>query len=134
MSRLQALEKRFKALEAEASQLEGMELQRGVAAGGGLSHDDIRMLLEGLVSRREAALKEDFHKELDLHVQVGEPAQSLACLVCFITIPQLLQSLCCVCVESESMGSMRPHAGGLVQAGVDRSGWAMLVQWWDERR
>ncbi|XP_006029900.1 SUN domain-containing protein 2 [Alligator sinensis] len=69
LSRLQALEKRFKALEAEASRLEGMELQRGVVAGGGLSHDDIRMLLEGLVSRREAALKKDFHKELDLHVQ-----------------------------------------------------------------
>uniref|UniRef100_A0A7M4G3M9 Sad1 and UNC84 domain containing 2 n=1 Tax=Crocodylus porosus TaxID=8502 RepID=A0A7M4G3M9_CROPO len=69
LSRLQALEKRFKALEAEASRLEGLELQRGVAAGGGLSHDDIRMLLEGLMSRREAALKEDFHKEMDLHVQ-----------------------------------------------------------------
>ncbi|XP_065437010.1 SUN domain-containing protein 2 isoform X2 [Chrysemys picta bellii] len=60
-----SLEKRFQTLEAEASRLEKLELQRGVAAGGGLTHEATLTLLEGLVSRREAALKED----LALHVQ-----------------------------------------------------------------
>ncbi|EMP27016.1 SUN domain-containing protein 2 [Chelonia mydas] len=59
------LEKRFQTLEAEASRLEKLELQRGVAAGGGLTHEATLTLLEGLVSRREAALRED----LALHVQ-----------------------------------------------------------------
>ncbi|XP_050773058.1 SUN domain-containing protein 2 [Gopherus flavomarginatus] len=59
LSRFQSLEKRFQTLEAEASRLEKLELQRGVAAGGGLSHEATLTLLEGLVSRREAALKED---------------------------------------------------------------------------
>ncbi|KAM9173062.1 SUN domain-containing protein 2 isoform 1-T2 [Pangshura tecta] len=65
LSRFQSLEKRFQTLEAEASRLEKLELQRGVTAGGGLTHEATLMLLEGLVSRREAALKED----LTLHVQ-----------------------------------------------------------------
>nr|XP_042699476.1 SUN domain-containing protein 2 isoform X2 [Chrysemys picta bellii] len=65
LSRFQSLEKRFQTLEAEASRLEKLELQRGVAAGGGLTHEATLTLLEGLVSRREAALKED----LALHVQ-----------------------------------------------------------------
>uniref|UniRef100_A0A452IIQ8 SUN domain-containing protein n=1 Tax=Gopherus agassizii TaxID=38772 RepID=A0A452IIQ8_9SAUR len=59
LSQFQSLEKRFQTLEAEASRLEKLELQRGVAAGGGLSHEATLTLLEGLVSRREAALKED---------------------------------------------------------------------------
>ncbi|XP_043357675.1 SUN domain-containing protein 2 isoform X2 [Dermochelys coriacea] len=54
-----SLEKRFQTLEAEASRLEKLELQRGVAAGGGLTHEATLTLLEGLVSRREAALRED---------------------------------------------------------------------------
>ncbi|XP_073182498.1 SUN domain-containing protein 2 isoform X2 [Lepidochelys kempii] len=65
LSRFQSLEKRFQTLEAEASRLEKLELQRGVAAGGGLTHEATLTLLEGLVSRREAALRED----LALHVQ-----------------------------------------------------------------
>ncbi|XP_074865261.1 SUN domain-containing protein 2 [Carettochelys insculpta] len=65
LSRFQALEKRFQTLEAEASRLEKLELQRGVAAAGGLTHEAAVQLLEGLVSRQEAALKED----LALHVQ-----------------------------------------------------------------
>ncbi|XP_032647991.1 SUN domain-containing protein 2 [Chelonoidis abingdonii] len=65
LSRFQTLEKRFQTLEAEASRLEKLELQRGVAAGGGLTHEATLTLLEGLVSRSEAALKED----LALHVQ-----------------------------------------------------------------
>ncbi|XP_037737745.1 SUN domain-containing protein 2 isoform X2 [Chelonia mydas] len=60
-----SLEKRFQTLEAEASRLEKLELQRGVAAGGGLTHEATLTLLEGLVSRREAALRED----LALHVK-----------------------------------------------------------------
>ncbi|CAM5080852.1 unnamed protein product [Natator depressus] len=59
LSRFQSLEKRFQTLEAEAARLEKLELQRGVAAGGGLTHEDTLTLLEGLVSRREAALRED---------------------------------------------------------------------------
>nr|XP_048690181.1 SUN domain-containing protein 2 isoform X1 [Caretta caretta]XP_048690192.1 SUN domain-containing protein 2 isoform X1 [Caretta caretta]XP_048690202.1 SUN domain-containing protein 2 isoform X1 [Caretta caretta] len=65
LSRFQSLEKRFQTLEAEASRLEKLELQRGVAAGGGLTHEATLTLLEGLVSRREAALRED----LALHIQ-----------------------------------------------------------------
>ncbi|CAM5083660.1 unnamed protein product [Eretmochelys imbricata] len=65
LSRFQSLEKRFQTLEAEASRLEKLELQRGVAAGGGLTHEATLTLLEGLVSRQEAALRED----LALHVQ-----------------------------------------------------------------
>uniref|UniRef100_A0A8C0IYS1 Sad1 and UNC84 domain containing 2 n=1 Tax=Chelonoidis abingdonii TaxID=106734 RepID=A0A8C0IYS1_CHEAB len=73
LSRFQTLEKRFQTLEAEASRLEKLELQRGVAAGGGLTHEATLTLLEGLVSRSEAALKED----LALHVQVGELLDTL---------------------------------------------------------
>uniref|UniRef100_A0A8D0LAJ3 SUN domain-containing protein n=1 Tax=Sphenodon punctatus TaxID=8508 RepID=A0A8D0LAJ3_SPHPU len=65
VSRLQALERRFEALEAEASHL---ALQR-TAAGGGLAHGDTLALLEGLVSRREAALRDDFHKDRAVHIQ-----------------------------------------------------------------
>uniref|UniRef100_K7F9C1 Sad1 and UNC84 domain containing 2 n=1 Tax=Pelodiscus sinensis TaxID=13735 RepID=K7F9C1_PELSI len=65
LPRFQALEKRFQTLEAEASRLEKLALQRGAAAGGGLTHEATLTLLEGLVSRREAALRED----LTLHVQ-----------------------------------------------------------------
>ncbi|XP_067415593.1 SUN domain-containing protein 2 isoform X2 [Emydura macquarii macquarii] len=69
LSRFQALEKRFQTLEAEASRLEQLELQRGVVAGGGLTHEDTLKLLEGQMSRREAALRDDFRKDMALHVQ-----------------------------------------------------------------
>uniref|UniRef100_A0A8C3T448 Sad1 and UNC84 domain containing 2 n=1 Tax=Chelydra serpentina TaxID=8475 RepID=A0A8C3T448_CHESE len=65
LSRFQSLEKRFQTLETEASRLEKLELQRGVVAGGGLTHEATLALLDGLVNRREAALKED----LALHIQ-----------------------------------------------------------------
>ncbi|XP_068798026.1 SUN domain-containing protein 2 isoform X2 [Struthio camelus] len=67
LARFQALEKRFKALEAEASR---WELQRGaVAAGGELKHGDVLTLLEGLVSRREEELKEHVRNDMATHVQ-----------------------------------------------------------------
>lgn len=55
--------------------LERLELRRGAggqAASGSLSHEDTLALLEGLVSRREAALKEDFRRDTAAQIQVGE--------------------------------------------------------------
>ncbi|XP_054843971.1 SUN domain-containing protein 2 isoform X2 [Eublepharis macularius] len=67
LSRLQALEKRFETLEDSASVL---ELQKGSAStGAALPQEDILVLLDGLVKRREMAMREDFHKETDLHLQ-----------------------------------------------------------------
>ncbi|XP_042325172.1 SUN domain-containing protein 2 [Sceloporus undulatus] len=67
LSRLQALERRFETLEAKASLL---ELQRGkTTEGAALSHDDTLTLLDGLVKRRETAMREDFRTETDLHIQ-----------------------------------------------------------------
>lgn len=54
--------------------LERLELQKGMAGGdqgGGLSHEETLSLLEGLVSRREAALKEDFRQDTTARIQVG---------------------------------------------------------------
>ena len=53
--------------------LERLELRQGVAGeggGGSLSHEDTLALLEGLVSRREAALKEDFRRDTAARIQV----------------------------------------------------------------
>nr|XP_054326564.1 SUN domain-containing protein 2 isoform X3 [Pongo pygmaeus]XP_054326565.1 SUN domain-containing protein 2 isoform X3 [Pongo pygmaeus] len=80
MSRVHSLERRLEALAAEfssnwqkeAMRLERLELQQGApgqGGGGGLSHEDTLALLEGLVSRREAALKEDFRRETAAHIQ-----------------------------------------------------------------
>ncbi|KAM6384323.1 LOW QUALITY PROTEIN: SUN domain-containing protein 2 [Alca torda] len=69
LARFQALEKRFKALEAEVSQ---WELQRGaaaVAAGGEPPPGDVLALLEGLVSRRDAGLKEHLLTDVTSHLQ-----------------------------------------------------------------
>ncbi|XP_067166105.1 SUN domain-containing protein 2 isoform X3 [Apteryx mantelli] len=67
LARFQALEKRFKVLEAEASR---WELQRGaVAAGGELKQGDVLTLLEGLVSHREEELKEHVRNDMAAHVQ-----------------------------------------------------------------
>ncbi|XP_064368473.1 SUN domain-containing protein 2 isoform X3 [Dromaius novaehollandiae] len=67
LARFQALEKRFKVLEAEASR---WELQRGaVAVEGELKHGDVLTLLEGLVSRREEELKEHVRNDVAVHVQ-----------------------------------------------------------------
>lgn len=70
LSRVHSLERRLEALAAEFSsnwqkeaiRLERLELRQGApgpGGGGGLSHEDTLTLLEGLVSRRETALKED---------------------------------------------------------------------------
>uniref|UniRef100_A0A8D0F9V3 Sad1 and UNC84 domain containing 2 n=1 Tax=Strix occidentalis caurina TaxID=311401 RepID=A0A8D0F9V3_STROC len=69
LTRLQALEKRFEVLEAEVSQ---WELQRGaaaVASGGEPPPGDILTLLEGLVSRRDAGLKEHLRTDVTNHLQ-----------------------------------------------------------------
>lgn len=83
LSRVHAVERRLEALAAEfsstwqkeAMRLERLELRQGAAGergGGSLSHEDTLALLEGLVSRREAALREDFLKDTAARIQVGE--------------------------------------------------------------
>lgn len=70
LARFQALEKRFEALEAEVSR---WQLQRGAAAvtaGGEPPPGDILELLEGLVSRRDAGLKERLRTDVTSHLQV----------------------------------------------------------------
>ncbi|XP_026335398.2 SUN domain-containing protein 2 isoform X2 [Ursus arctos] len=80
MSRVHSLERRLEALAAEFSsnwqkeavRLERLELRQGAAGGGGhvgLSQEDTLALLEGLVSRREAALKEDFRRDTAARIQ-----------------------------------------------------------------
>ncbi|NXP55450.1 SUN2 protein, partial [Heliornis fulica] len=68
LARFQALEKRFEALEAEMSR---WELQQGAAAaaGGETPPEDILAMLEGLVSRRDAGLKEHLHTDVTSHLQ-----------------------------------------------------------------
>ncbi|NXA25859.1 SUN2 protein, partial [Ibidorhyncha struthersii] len=69
LARFQALEKRFKALETEVSQ---WELRRGaaaVSAGGEPPPGDLLALLEGLVSRRDAGLKENLLTDVTSHLQ-----------------------------------------------------------------
>lgn len=80
LSRVHSLERRLEALAAEfssnwqkeAMRLERLELRQGATGqggGGSLSHDDTLELLEGLVSRREAALKEGFRRETAAQIQ-----------------------------------------------------------------
>ncbi|XP_044796793.2 SUN domain-containing protein 2 isoform X2 [Bubalus bubalis] len=81
LSRVYTLERRLDALAAEfssswqkeAMRLERLELQQGAGGqgggGGGLSHEDTLALLEGLVSRREAALKEDLRRDTAARIQ-----------------------------------------------------------------
>ncbi|KAL0625371.1 SUN domain-containing protein 2 [Plecturocebus cupreus] len=80
LSRVHSLERRLEALAAEfssnwqkeAMRLERLELRQGTPAqggSGGLSHEDTLVLLEGLVSRREAALREDFRRETAARIQ-----------------------------------------------------------------
>lgn len=87
MSRVHSLERRLEALAAEFSsnwqkeavRLERLELRQGAAGGGGhvgLSQEDTLALLEGLVSRREAALKEDFRRDTAAWIQVSERRRS----------------------------------------------------------
>ncbi|KAM5332615.1 SUN domain-containing protein 2 isoform 1-T2 [Glossophaga mutica] len=80
LSRVHSLERRLEALAAEFSsnwqkealRLERLELRQGATGeggGGSLSHEDTLALLEGLVSRREAALKEDFRRDSAARIQ-----------------------------------------------------------------
>ncbi|XP_012590577.1 PREDICTED: SUN domain-containing protein 2 [Condylura cristata] len=79
LSRVHSLERRLEALAAEfssswqkeAMRLERLELQQGGAGEGGrgLGQEDTLALLEGLVSRREAALKEDFRRDTAARIQ-----------------------------------------------------------------
>ncbi|XP_008565090.1 PREDICTED: SUN domain-containing protein 2 isoform X1 [Galeopterus variegatus] len=80
LSRVHSLERRLEALAAEfssnwqkeAMRLERLELRQGATGQGGgssLSHEDTLALLEGLVSRREAALKEDFRRDTAARIQ-----------------------------------------------------------------
>ncbi|XP_012656652.1 SUN domain-containing protein 2 [Otolemur garnettii] len=80
LSRVHSLERRLEALAAEFSsnwqkealRLERLELRQGAAGqggGGDLSHEDTLALLEGLVSRREAALKDDLRRDTTARIQ-----------------------------------------------------------------
>ncbi|XP_008066922.1 SUN domain-containing protein 2 [Carlito syrichta] len=80
LSQVHSLERRLETLAAEfssnwqkeAMRLERLELRQGASGqggGGGLSHEDTLALLEGLVSRREAALKEDFRRDTTARIQ-----------------------------------------------------------------
>ncbi|XP_047404536.1 SUN domain-containing protein 2 isoform X1 [Sciurus carolinensis] len=82
LSQVHSLERRLEALAAEFSsnwqkeaiRLERLELRQGAAGQGGssgLSQEDTLALLEGLVSRREAALKEDICRDTASLVQEG---------------------------------------------------------------
>ncbi|NXT94917.1 SUN2 protein, partial [Anhinga rufa] len=69
LARFQALEKRFEALEAEVSRWELRQGAAVVAAGGELPPGDLLVLLEGLVNRREAGLKEHLRTDMTSHLQ-----------------------------------------------------------------
>ncbi|XP_037369449.1 SUN domain-containing protein 2 [Talpa occidentalis] len=79
LSRVHSLERRLEALAAEfssswqkeAMRLERLELRQGGAGEGGrgLGQEDTLALLEGLVSRREAALKEDLRRDTAARIQ-----------------------------------------------------------------
>ncbi|KAM4672648.1 LOW QUALITY PROTEIN: SUN domain-containing protein 2-like [Amazona ochrocephala] len=70
LARFQALKKRFEVLEAEMSR---WELRRGaaaMAAGGEPPSGGVLALLEGLLSRRDAGLKEHLRTDMNSHLQV----------------------------------------------------------------
>ncbi|NXJ80232.1 SUN2 protein, partial [Trogon melanurus] len=67
--RFQALEKRFEALEAEVSRWELRQGAAAVTAGGEPPPGDIVALLEGLVNRRDAGLKEHLRTDVTSHLQ-----------------------------------------------------------------
>ncbi|NXC14109.1 SUN2 protein, partial [Corythaeola cristata] len=69
LARFQALEKRFEMLESDVSR---WELQRGAAAvaeAGEPLPGDVLALLEGLMSRRDAGLKEHLHTDMTSRLQ-----------------------------------------------------------------
>lgn len=75
MSRIQALERRFETLETAASMLEFQK--RKTTEGATLSHDDTLVLLDGLMTQQEAAMREKLGSDIDLHLQVSEQRDQL---------------------------------------------------------
>ncbi|NXF86567.1 SUN2 protein, partial [Eubucco bourcierii] len=69
LARFQALEKRFEALEAMVSQWELRQGAAAVTAGDDNPSGDVLTLLEGLVNRRDAGLKEHLRADLTTHLQ-----------------------------------------------------------------
>ncbi|XP_070803852.1 SUN domain-containing protein 2 isoform X1 [Pituophis catenifer annectens] len=67
LSRLQALERRFETLETAASMLEFQK--RKNTEGAILSHEDTLVLLDGLMTQQEAAMREKLGSDIDLHLQ-----------------------------------------------------------------
>ncbi|XP_026552131.1 SUN domain-containing protein 2 isoform X1 [Pseudonaja textilis] len=67
LSRLQALERRFETLEAAASMLEFQK--RKNTEGATLSHEDILVLLDKMMTQQEAAMREKLGSDIDLHLQ-----------------------------------------------------------------
>ncbi|NWS48401.1 SUN2 protein, partial [Probosciger aterrimus] len=69
LARFQALEKRFEVLEAEMSRWELRQGAAAVASGGEPPPGDVLALLEGLLSRRDAGLKEHLRTDMNSHLQ-----------------------------------------------------------------
>ncbi|NXG67324.1 SUN2 protein, partial [Hemiprocne comata] len=69
LARFQALEKRFEALEAEVSRWEVRRGAAAVSAGGEPPPGDVLALLEGLLSRRDAGLKEHLRTDVTSLIQ-----------------------------------------------------------------
>lgn len=79
LARFQSLEKRFEALEAELSRWELRHGAAAVTAGGEPPPGDILVLLEGLVSRRDAGLKEHLRTDMANHLQVNDTGNAGVC-------------------------------------------------------
>lgn len=79
LARFQSLEKRFEALEAELSRWELRHGAAAVTAGGEPPPGDILALLEGLVSRRDAGLKEHLRTDMANHLQVNDTGNAGVC-------------------------------------------------------
>lgn len=75
MSKLQALERRFETLETAASIPEFQK--RKNTEGATLSHENILVLLNELMSQQEAAMREKLLSDIDLHLQVREQGGQL---------------------------------------------------------
>ncbi|NWU97532.1 SUN2 protein, partial [Upupa epops] len=69
LARFQALEKRFEALETEVSRWKLQQGAAAVTARGESPPASVLELLEGLVSRRDAELKDSLHTDVTSHLQ-----------------------------------------------------------------
>ncbi|KAK9399918.1 SUN domain-containing protein 2 [Crotalus adamanteus] len=70
LSQLQALERRFETLETAAS-IEEFQKRKNTE-GATLSHENILVLLNELMTQQEAAMREKLHTDIDLHLQQVE--------------------------------------------------------------